>query len=73
MILGICGGYQMLGATIEDAGGVEHPASAPARAGLVAVRTVFDEEKVTRLTTAVDTAEAGARLRDPPRAHGGGG
>ncbi len=56
MILGICGGFQMLGVTIEDAGGVE-AAVAPASVsglGWLPVRTVFEEDKWTRLTTAVD-------------------
>jgi adenosylcobyric acid synthase len=56
MILGICGGFQMLGMTIEDAGGVEAAADSASVSGLgwLPVRTVFEEDKWTRLTITVD-------------------
>jgi adenosylcobyric acid synthase len=51
VVLGICGGFQMLGRSVEDPYGVEAagPAAAPGL-GLLDVRTVFGEEKVLRLS-----------------------
>ena len=45
VVLGICGGYQMLGTHVED--GVESPGRAEGL-GLLDVETVFRQEKVTR-------------------------
>jgi adenosylcobyric acid synthase len=51
-VLGICGGFQMLGGTISDPAGVESPAGTVSRAlGLLPVDTVFGETKTrTRVT-----------------------
>lgn len=51
-VLGICGGFQMLGMSIEDPDGVEGPAGTSVRGlGLLDLRTTFAGEKVLRLPT----------------------
>lgn len=53
LILGICGGFQMLGTEVVDVEGVEGPAGASARGlGLLPLRTEFEAEK-TRTQTSV--------------------
>jgi adenosylcobyric acid synthase len=46
MILGICGGYQMLGRTIHDPLGIEGPSSLADGLGLLDAETVLSEHKV---------------------------
>ncbi len=48
-ILGICGGFQMLGETLHDPAGVESPGQSTARGlALLPLATTFSAEKVTR-------------------------
>ena len=64
-VLGVCGGYQMLGAVIHDPEGVESGAGTSVRGmGLLPVETTFTQSKSrTRKQAAVQAAAfAGARL-----------
>jgi len=58
-VLGVCGGYQMLGRRIADPGGIEGPAGSATGLGLLDVETVLTGEKTL---AAVRGAAAGARL-----------
>lgn len=62
-VLGICGGYQILGQTLEDPLGVERQGTL-AGMGLLPCRTVFSPQKTrTRVTAEVEAVPfAGARL-----------
>ncbi len=62
-VLGICGGYQMLGRSIADPDGVEGPASTTAGLGFLAVETVIQGEKTL-------TKVAGETLTDLVPLHG---
>ena len=57
-VLGLCGGYQMLGRTVADPRGTEGPAGVAAGLGLLDVATVLDGDK--RLTAVTGL------LRDAP-------
>ncbi|SHK42084.1 adenosylcobyric acid synthase (glutamine-hydrolysing) [Bradyrhizobium lablabi] len=57
-VLGVCGGYQMLGAHISDPDGIEGPAGAVAGLGLLDVETVLGGDKV--LVDIVGTSADGA-------------
>jgi adenosylcobyric acid synthase len=58
MILGLCGGYQMLGRTIDDADGVEGPPAAIEGLGLLDVATTLSADK--RLEAVHGTSSDGA-------------
>ena len=51
-IIGICGGYQMLGKTISDPDGLEGPAGETDGLGFLAIETVMQSDKTLRNVTA---------------------
>jgi adenosylcobyric acid synthase len=55
-VLGLCGGYQMLGRTIADPDGIEGPPGTVEGLGLLAVDTVLTASKATRPATGVEMA-----------------
>lgn len=59
IIVGICGGYQMLGRSIKDPLGVESPFTETPGLGLLDVVTTFGQEKETRRVTAEIREEPG--------------
>jgi adenosylcobyric acid synthase len=54
-VIGICGGYQMLGRTITDPGGVESSAGRADGLGLIPATTELTGEKTTREVRATTT------------------
>jgi len=62
-LLGICGGFQMLGSSIADPDGVEGPSNIAAGLGLLAVETIIQGEKTL-------TKVAGETLTDLVPFHG---
>jgi adenosylcobyric acid synthase len=54
-VIGLCGGYQMLGRRIADPAGTEGPAGEAIGLGLLDVETVLDTNKVLREFRAQDT------------------
>jgi adenosylcobyric acid synthase len=57
IIMGICGGYQMLGNTIADPYGVEGPIGISTALGLLEVDTVLEKEKCLSNVRGVITGE----------------
>jgi adenosylcobyric acid synthase len=57
-VLGLCGGYQMLGRTVADPAGIEGPAGAVEGLGLLDVDTVLSDDK--RLERVTGTSSDGA-------------
>jgi adenosylcobyric acid synthase len=68
VILGICGGFQMMGDIIDDPAGVESTERSCAGLGWLPVRTVYVADKVTRL--AVGSGPDGTRVRGYEIRHG---
>ncbi|CAJ1510862.1 cobyric acid synthase [[Mycobacterium] burgundiense] len=66
-LLGICGGFQMLGRTVRDPAGVEVAAVEVDGLGLLDVETIFSATKVLGLP---DTTELGARAAGYEIHHG---
>lgn len=62
-VLGLCGGYQMLGLALCDPDGVESPVSSAAGLGLLRVTTVFAPTKATVRVCARVTAPFGLLAR----------
>ncbi|HEY4686056.1 MAG TPA: cobyric acid synthase [Dehalococcoidia bacterium] len=65
-VIGICGGFQMLGKRVLDPLGIEGPAGSEQGLGLLPVRTTFLRSKATRRVTARVLGDIGllAGLRD---------
>ena len=59
-VLGICGGYQMLGQTISDPEGIEGPAGETPGLGLLDVETIMTPDKRLTETDAVHAASGTA-------------
>ncbi|WP_029006858.1 cobyric acid synthase [Azospirillum halopraeferens] len=59
-VLGICGGYQMLGRTVADPQGIEGPPGAAAGLGLLDVETVLSGPKVLTAAAGTDRATGAA-------------
>ncbi len=55
MVLGLCGGYQMLGKTISDPTGIEGPAGTVKGLGLLNIDTVLSPEKTLTLASGTTT------------------
>ncbi|MEJ0012976.1 MAG: cobyric acid synthase [Bauldia sp.] len=55
-VVGLCGGYQMLGRSIADPDGVEGSATTAAGLGLLDVATVLGSDKATRAVSGRDIA-----------------
>jgi adenosylcobyric acid synthase len=65
MVLGLCGGYQMLGRTVADPDGIEGPPGEAKGLGLIDVETVLSDEKrlePVRGTTADDMPFSGYEM-----------
>ncbi|MEM6382595.1 MAG: cobyric acid synthase [Pseudomonadota bacterium] len=61
-VVGLCGGYQMLGRTVADPGGVEGPAESVEGLGLLDVDTVLAKDKTTRAAEGVHR-QSGLKVR----------
>lgn len=61
-VVGLCGGYQMLGRTVADPDGLEGPAGTSPGLGLLDIATTLAAPKVTRATRGTSTLFGGAAL-----------
>lgn len=63
-LVGICGGFQMLGLSIEDPQGVESAGMARSAAGLgmLPIRTVMNEDKIVQRVAGIAHCRAGSSL-----------
>jgi adenosylcobyric acid synthase len=59
-VLGLCGGYQMLGQTIADPDGIEGPAATVDGLGLLDISTIMSADKSTRLVQGIHSATGAA-------------
>lgn len=57
-IFGICGGYQMLGKTIEDLEGVEGEKTIEEGFALLDIKTIFNKKKLTRQIKGIVTEQS---------------
>jgi len=62
MVIGICGGYQMLGRRIEDPNGIEGPPGGADGLGLLDISTTIAGDKALRKVSGVE-AGSGAAIR----------
>ena len=62
-VLGLCGGYQMLGRTVADPDGLEGPAGAAQGLGLLDVETVLAGDKVLKPVAGAAAQDPAARLQ----------
>jgi adenosylcobyric acid synthase len=63
-VMGMCGGYQMLGRKIFDPQGVESPHREVAGLGLLNIETIFQKEKTTCQAEAEMISDCGLRIAD---------
>jgi len=54
LVVGLCGGYQMLGRRLSDPGGIEGPADTVHGLGLLDVETVLSDDKTLETVTGCD-------------------